>query len=117
MLAAAKTSTNLFHVDLSDTATAIEGELLTVLTEVLATCTWLSEYSLAGNRMGDSTAYLLLRTVRQLPHVIDFEVSNLIDPLLFKQLGDTMTANRKDWVKRNKKKKGKGGKGKGKKKK
>ena len=51
------------------------------------------------------------------PHVIDFEVSNLIDPLLFKQLGDTMTANRKDWVKRNKKKKGKGGKGKGKKKK
>ena len=30
--------------------------------------------------MGDSVAYLLLRTLRQLPHVIEFEVSNLIDP-------------------------------------
>ena len=66
--------------------------------------------------MGDSVAYLLLRTVRQLPHVITFEVSDLIDPLLYKQLGTAMDANRKDWVKRNKKKKG-GGKGKGKKKK
>ena len=50
-----------------------------------------------------------------MPHVIDFEVSDSIAPMLFKQLGDQMTAARKDWVKRNKKKKG--GKGKKKKKK
>lgn len=55
------------------------------------------------------------RAVKQMPHVIDFEVSDSIAPMLFKQLGDQMTAARKDWVKRNKKKKG--GKGKKKKKK
>jgi len=114
VLDAARNATSLFHLDLADTATGIEPDLLKLLTEVLATCTWLHEYSIAGLPMGDSVAYLLLRAVKQLPHVIEFEVSDLIDPLLYKQLGDAMTANRKDWVKRNKKKKGKG---KGKKKK
>jgi len=117
VLNATKNATSLFHLNISDASTGIEPELLKVLTEVLATCTWLSEYYLTGNPMGDSVAYLLLRTIRQLPHVIEFEVCDLINPLLYKQLGDAMVANRKDWVKRNKKKKGKGGKGKGKKKK
>lgn len=49
--------------------------------------------------------------------MIEFEVTDQIAPLLYKQLGDAMTSAKKDWIKRNKKKKGKGGKGKGKKKK
>jgi len=89
--------------------------VLKLLSEILATCLHLSEYYLKGNPMCDSTAYMLMRALKQMPHVIDFEVSDSIAPMLFKQLGDQMTAARKDWVKRNKKKKG--GKGKKKKKK
>ncbi|KAL1528404.1 hypothetical protein AB1Y20_009753 [Prymnesium parvum] len=110
-----KTSTSLFHLDLSDSSTSIETELMKHLLETLELCTWLHEYYLIGNPMGDSVAYTLLRSMRHLAHVIQFEVSDGIDPLLYKQIGDMMTAHRKEWVKKNKKKKkGKKGKAKGK---
>ena len=49
--------------------------------------------------------------MKQLSHVIEFSVTDQLDPLLYKQLGAAVDANRKDWAKRNKKKKGgKGGK-------
>lgn len=83
------------------------------LLEVMEECNWLHEYKLTGNPMGDMTAYTLLRIIKPLPHIIHLDVSDKINPLLYKQLGDVAAVHRKEWTKRNKKKK----KGAGKKKK
>lgn len=69
------------------------------------------EYALAGNPIGDTTAYRWLGLIRRLPHLIYVDVTNNLDPLLFKQIGDATATNKKDWLKKQKKgKKGKGGK-------
>ena len=62
------------------------------------------EYALSHNHVGDTTVYRWLGMVKRLEHLICLDVSNQCDPLLFKQIGDACTSNKKDWVKRQKKK-------------
>ena len=60
--------------------------------------------------MGDSCAYRWLNMIRRLPHLIYVDVTNRLDPLLFKQIGDATANNKKEWLKAQKKKGGKKGK-------
>ena len=49
-------------------------------------------------------------------HLCELTLTEQLDPILYRQILDSCAANKKDWLKKNKKKGGKG-KGKGKKKK
>ena len=72
------------------------------------------EYALGHNPVGDTCVYKWLGLVKKHAHLIFVDVTNQCDPLLFKQIGDATAANKKEWLKKQKKK---GGKGKGGKKK
>ena len=98
------------------------------------TCEW----DLTGARMGDANAYRLLQLSKKEPpatepkpgegpfvngrpsvggrHLCELTLTEQLDPILYRQILDSCAANKKDWLKKNKKKGGKG-KGKGKKKK
>ena len=99
---------SLFRIDLSDTGFGSEPEVHAALEECFEANTVCHEYALHGNPVGDSAVYRWLGMVRKLPHLICLDVTNQCDPMLFKQMGDACTSNKKDWLKRQKKGKGKG---------
>jgi len=106
---------SLFRIDLADTGFGVHREVHAALEECFEANTICCEYALGGNDIGDSCAYRWLTNyIRKLPHLIYVDVTNRIDPLLFKQIGDATASNKKEWLKAQKKK-GKGGKGKKKK--
>ena len=111
LLRVLKSCTTLFHINLSDTGFGKEPEVHAALEECWEANTTCCEYALAGNMIGDTVAYRwLTHFVRKKEHMIYLDVTNQLDPLLFKQIGDATTSNKKEWTKRQKKKKG--GKGK-----
>jgi len=101
---------SLFRIDLADTGFGMNPEVHAALEDCFENNIVCSEYALAGNDIGDSCAYRWLNMVRKLPHLIYVDVTNRLDPLLFKQLGDATASNKKDWLKAQKKKGGKKGK-------
>jgi len=113
LLGAFKSCASLFHINLADTGWGNEPEVHHAFEQCFEHNTVCHEYGLAGNNMGDTVAYRWLGMVRKIEHLIYMDVTNHLDPLLFKQIGDATASNKKEWVKRQKKKKG----GKGKKKK
>jgi len=115
LLRVLKSCASLFHINLADTGFGKEPEVHAALEECFENNTTCHEYALGGNNIGDTVAYRWLNKIRtkEFEHLIYLDVTNHIDPLLFKQIGDATTSNKKEWVKRQKKKKG----GKGKKKK
>ena len=118
VLGAVKAGGRVFHLGLGDTGfgrdPAVHALLLDVCTSVQTCC----EYDLMGNSLGDAFAYELLKLARAHGHLIDIRIcaTCAVDNLLYKQLMDVCAANKKEWIKANKKKGGKKG-GKGKKKK
>lgn len=118
VLGAVKQRGALFHIGLADTGFGCrEPESQAFILDVMTTVTTCCEYDLLGNPLGDGFCYEMLKLARTHGHLIDIRVCATcgIDPLLYKQLLDVCAANKKEWIKLNKKK-GKGGK-KGKKKK
>jgi len=118
VLGAVKRGGALFHCGLADTGFGCrEPEAQAFVLDVMTTVTTCCEYDFLGNTLGDGFCYEMLKLTRTHGHLIDIRVCATcgIDPLLFKQLLDVCAANKKEWIKANKKK-GKGGK-KGKKKK
>jgi len=113
LLSVLKSCASLFHINLADTGFGKEPEVHAALEECFENNTTCHEYALGGNNIGDTVAYRWLGMIRKLDHLIYLDVTNHLDPLLFKQIGDATSSKKKDWVKRQKKKKG----GKGKKKK
>ena len=107
---ALKTCASLFRIDLADTGFATHAEVHGAFEECFEQNTTCHEYALAGNPIGDTTAYRWLGMVRRLPHLIYLDVTNNLDPILFKQIGDATASNKKDWLKRQKSKGKKGGK-------
>ena len=107
----------LFRIDLADTGFGMQPEVHAAIEDCFLNNKTCCEYALAGNEIGDSTAYRWLNMIKSeecKTHLIYVDVTNRIDPLLFKQIGDETAKNKKDWLKAQKKK-GKGGKGKKKK--
>ncbi len=112
LLSALRTSA-VQQIDLTDTGFGNEPEVHAAF-EACFEDSACGAYILRGNPLGDTTAYRWLQMARRLPNLIELNVSDQLDPVLFKQIGDVTAANKKEWLKMMKRKKGKG-KGKGKK--
>ena len=110
LLRTLKACANLFRIDLADAGFGTHAEVHAAFEECFEQNTACCEYALAGNPIGDTTAYRWLGMVRKTPHLIYLDVTNNLDPLLFKQIGDATAANKKDWLKKQKKGGGKKGK-------
>jgi len=105
------------YIGLSDVGFGIEPEVHKALLECVETNLICHSYDLRGNPIGDAHAYTYARAIKgSSTHVISFQTTEMLDPLLFKQLHSICAANKKEWQKKQGKKR-KGGKGKGKKKK
>jgi len=103
----------LTYVGLGDTGFGVEPEVHAALLPCVQKNTVCHSYDLRGNPIGDSHAYTYTKLIKkEATHVISFQVTEKIDPPLFKQLLDATGANKKEWLKKRKKKKGgkKGGK-------
>ena len=119
VLGAIKRGGALFHCGLAGTGFSCrEPEAQALVLDLMTTVITCCEYDFLGNPLGDGFCYEMLKLTRTHGHLIDIRVcaTSGIDPLLYKQLLDVCAANKKEWIKANKKKKGKKGK-KGKKKK
>ncbi len=128
----------LFRLGLADTSWDAEPEVHSALLAAMEANPNTCEWDLTGARMGDANAYRLLQLSKKEPpatepkpgegpfvngrasvggrHLCELTLTEQLDPILYRQILDSCAANKKDWLKKNKKKGGKG-KGKGKKKK
>ena len=128
----------LFRLGLADTSWDAEPEVHAALLAAMEANPNTCEWDLTGARMGDANAYRLLQLSKKEPpatepkpgegpfvngrpsvggrHLCELTLTEQLDPILYRQILDSCAANKKDWLKKNKKKGGKG-KGKGKKKK
>ena len=128
----------LFRLGLADTSWDAEPEVHAALLAAIEANPNTCEWDLTGARMGDANAYRLLQLSKKEPpatepkpgegpfvngrpsvggrHLCELTLTEQLDPILYRQILDSCAANKKDWLKKNKKKGGKG-KGKGKKKK
>ena len=110
LLQALRTCPTLFRIDLADTGWGMEPEVHSALEECFEYNRVCHEYALSHNHVGDQCVYRWLNMVKRVDHLINIDVTNQCDPLLFKQIGDECAKNKKDWLKRQKKKGGKKGK-------
>ena len=106
LLSALRTSA-VQQIDLTDTGFGNEPEVHAAF-EACFEDSACGAYILRGNPLGDTTAYRWLQMARRLPNLIELNVSDQLDPVLFKQIGDVTAANKKEWLKMMKRKKGKG---------
>lgn len=108
----------LEHIGIADTSFGLEPEVHAALAACMERNQTCISYDLRGNPIGDGNAYMYAKLIKgESKHIISLELTEMIDPPLFKQIMTTAAANKKEWVKKNKKKGGKKGKkGKGKKK-
>lgn len=100
----------LEYIGLGDTGYGLEPEVHTALLACVRGNVVCHSYDLRSNPMGDANAYTYTKLIQKdALHIISFQVTEKIDPPLFKQLLTATAANKKEWLKKRKKKKGKGG--------
>ena len=102
-----RSCTSIFRIDLADTGFGADPAVHAAFEECFSLNRSCCEYALGGNEVGDTCVYRWLGMVRRLSHLIYMDVTNNIDPMLFKQIHDAAAVNRKEWLKQQKKKGGK----------